>query len=150
MSSKKKRKSKNLSSPMNIFIFSILFVLAYRLVKHYLDDRDYDRKKDEKKNETVEEVKNEVKDKIPIGVYISVIVVLFVIIIFLSFRSKSQSDPSDNDVVLGSAAAFYDIDAFDLFSTDTKKYTIQQINRIIEDFYNDMNNLQKELDVKKS
>ena len=88
---------------MNIFIFSILFVLAYRLVKHYLDDRDYDRKKDEKKNETVEEVKNEVKDKIPIGVYISVIVVLFVIIILLSFRSKRKSDPSDNDVVLGSA-----------------------------------------------
>ena len=113
MSSKKKRKSKNLSSPMNIFIFSILFVLAYRLVKHYLDDKDYDRKKDEKKNETVEEVKNEVKDKIPIGVYISVIVLLFVIIILLSFRSKHKSNPSDdnddnddNNVVLGSVAYY--------------------------------------------
>lgn len=61
-------------------------MLAYRLVKQYLDDRDYDRKK----NETVknEEVKNEVKEKIPIGVYISLIVVLFVIIILLSLRSK--------------------------------------------------------------
>lgn len=104
MSSKKKRKSKNLSSPMNIFIFSILFVLAYRLVKHYLDDRDYDRKKDEKKNETVEEPTNEVKNelKIPVGVYITVIVVILLYVIYILSKKKEVTYIDASEMELGS------------------------------------------------
>ena len=47
MSSKKSENQESFISD-EYFIFSILFVLAYRLVKHYLDDRDYDRKKKKK------------------------------------------------------------------------------------------------------
>ncbi len=154
MSSKKKRKSKNLSSPMNIFIFSILFVLAYRLVKNYLNNRNHDVNIDEKPNETVEEptneVKNELKMKIPVGVYITVIVVILLYVIYILSKKNEVTYIDASEMELGSAPLYDGIDASALFSSDTEEYTIQQNNRIIEDFYNDMNNLQKELDVKKS
>ena len=112
--SSKKRKSMNVLSPMNMVIGYIVIVLAYRLVKNYLNNRNHDVNIDEKPNETVEEptneVKNELKIKIPVGVYITVIVVILLYVIYILSKKNEVTYIDASEMELGSVDQYNDSD----------------------------------------